>query len=67
LYKSVEKQFVRIVQEGIQRGEFTNKIQTEHVASLLVGIMEGAILLAHMHRDASVILNQGREFLQLLK
>lgn len=67
LYKSVEDRMVRVIREGMERGEFKNSIQPDQTASLLVGITEGAIILAHMHRDASVILNQGKTFLQLLK
>lgn len=43
----------RIVREGIRLGEIKPSAQPEHVASVIVGTMEGAIFLHRIYNDAT--------------
>lgn len=42
-------------EEGVQKGEFTNRIQPNQAAQMVMSLMNGTMLMAKVQRDPSVI------------
>lgn len=54
-YTDYAKRIASCYEEGVQKGEFTNKIQPMQAAQMLMSLMNGTMLMAKVQRDPSVI------------
>lgn len=56
-----------LITQGIKRGEFRNTIQPDEVAALFITNLEGALFIAEMQKDATLITKTAQQFMQLLR
>jgi len=56
-----------LITQGIERGEFQNTIQPDEVAALFITNLEGALFIAEMQKDATIITKTAEQFMQLLR
>lgn len=54
-YTDYAKRIADCYEEGVQKGEFTNKIQPMQAAQMVMSLMNGTMLMAKVQRDPSVI------------
>jgi TetR/AcrR family transcriptional regulator, transcriptional repressor for nem operon len=55
-----------LIAEGIEGGEFRKTMQPEEVAALFITNLEGALFIAEMQKDATIITKTAQQFLKLL-
>ncbi|MBX9722699.1 MAG: TetR/AcrR family transcriptional regulator [Candidatus Obscuribacterales bacterium] len=54
-YKDYASKIAACYEEGVQKGEFTNRIQPNQAAQMVMSLMNGTMLMAKVQRDPSVI------------
>lgn len=54
-YKDYANKIAACYEEGVQKGEFTNRIQPNQAAQMVMSLMNGTMLMAKVQRDPSVI------------
>lgn len=50
-FKESERWTARVIKQGIQHGDFANKVEPEEAAMQIVALMQGALLLARVKHD----------------
>ncbi|MGE5701884.1 MAG: TetR/AcrR family transcriptional regulator [Clostridia bacterium] len=63
----MQKMAEGLLEEGQKRGEFKPKLDISATATLLVTVLEGAIMLAESQGNSGVLVNAGHTFLHLLQ
>jgi AcrR family transcriptional regulator len=66
-FRELQPMMEKLLQQGVDRGEFRKGIEPGPVAALFIAALEGSLVLAETARDIGIIEQSARTFCQMLR